>query len=697
MIEAVTLEDHVRRPVPSVPWGMEGPPADIWPTRAQELLLRAALIGDERAVEAWREVRPLIDVASLDGSTMALLPLLGKNLSALGVEDELFGMFKGVHRYMWARGQSLLAPMLPIVEALERADIPTMLLKGGAFIADGRLDAGIRALNDLDVLVPTARRGAAIEVLLEAGLQPVGEVPPWYVSTYAPRFVHSHGFRDELDRQLDLHWHAMHASCQEEADEDLWEAATAIELLGTRTRALCPADELLLVILHGLRWNAIPTYRWVVDGALLCGGSIGEIDYDRLVAVGAGLRYLHRVADLQIPGETLAALRSVRPALLERAEFKAQTIQPRARSAVQYAIVHHREYIRHELPLGTRPGIVGNMAIAARRLGIRRPADLRHMGAGGVPGPGRPASEMAAAVGTGAPDASAPPVALGEAIDLGRREMAPPYTCYGMWRAEGEGAWTAGRQARFQLPLAKRPDTSLILELSADGLPQGEEAGRRVQLAVAGRRVADLTIPSGDGVRRRGIVLARDLIAGRDRLDLTVDVPGATSPARLGLADDDRRMGVFLRELVLRAPRRTALDEELFTGADGEEGIYAGPWAQPENAGRWTLGDRAQLLLAVAGEGWPAEIEFEAMPFVGRPGGRLVVEVSVNGARSSRIAYERQEPLTSRVPVPAAARARGGELLIDWRIRDPSSPHSHGLSEDRRTLGLFLRRLVLRR
>ena len=37
------------------------------------------------------------------------------------------------------------------------------------------------------------------------------------------------------------------------------------------------------MILHGLRWNAIPTYRWVLDASLLCTGAIGPIDYDRLV------------------------------------------------------------------------------------------------------------------------------------------------------------------------------------------------------------------------------------------------------------------------------------------------------------------------------------------------------------------------------------------------------------------------------
>jgi hypothetical protein len=73
-----------------------------------------------------------------------------------------------------------------------------------------------------------------------------------YVSGFAPRFVPSRGFRDDQDRQLDLRWNVLHASRQPGADDDFWSATVPIELLGVPTRALWPADE-LLVILRGLR------------------------------------------------------------------------------------------------------------------------------------------------------------------------------------------------------------------------------------------------------------------------------------------------------------------------------------------------------------------------------------------------------------------------------------------------------------
>jgi hypothetical protein len=706
VIETTPLVSVAPMPTPALPWGADPTRRDVWPSAAQELLLRAALVPDERALQAWRKVRPQIDIATLDGATSALLPVLRKNLIALGEDDELLSLFKGVHRYSWARNQMLLAPMIPIVHALEQAGTPTLLMKGAAFVADRRLDAGMRPMNDIDVLVPDGRRHAAIEVLLQMGLVPVGEVPAWYVADYAPRFVPSHGFRDECDRQLDLHWHVLHASRQRDADEDFWSASMPIELLGVQTRALCPADELLLVILHGLRWNAMPTYRWVVDAALLCGGEIGEIDYDRLVeqarkrrvafALRAGLEYLRRVVGAPVPTESIRALKSLRPSPFQRMELRAQMTQPRARSAIQREVLYHQQHARRELPLSVRPTVARHVALARRRLGVERTADLRRLFAGGIPGPGRPPSEVAAAIGTGEP--SAVRVALGERIDLGRADTARDHTVHGTWLAEGEGCWIAGRQARMALALREQVSTSLALEISADGFLAGGCERQRLSVSVNGVEVAALEIDAHRNLDREQILLPRELVAGCDRLDVVLDTPDATSLLEQGLEDDDRRIGVFLREMTLSVPLAYELGETLLLGTGGvEEGVLVGGWGRAEPTGRWTIGPRARLVVRLDGQAWPAELEFDATPFLGRAGRGLRVEVLVNGMLASTIDYDRasDEPIVVRAPIPEASADATGEIVLEWRIRDPRSPHSLGVSEDRRALGLFIRRLAV--
>jgi hypothetical protein len=695
-------------PAPAAPWGAVADHGHVWPTPAQELLLRAALMPDERALEAWRRVRPLVDVAALDGATQALLPVLRRNLLSLGVDDELLGLFKGVHRYSWARNQMLLAPMMPIVAALERAGISTLLLKGAALVADRRLDAGVRPMNDVDVLVPRGRAGEAIDLLLENGLEPVGGVPAWYVADYAPRFVPSHGFRDELDRQLDLHWHVLHASCQPGADEAFWAAAEPIELLGVQTRALCPADELLLVVLHGLRWNAVPTYRWVVDAALLCGGAIGSVDYDRLleqavtrrvtVALAAGLAYLCRISDAAVPEECLRALRSARGSLFERLEFRAQTAQPRRRSRLQRELVFHGQYLRRELSLGRRASVVRHLQLGRRRLGIERVRDLSSVLGGGVPGPGRPDSEMAAAIGAGAAGVSAAPVPYGEPLELGRGENARVRTAHGTWRAEADGCWIAGREARLILPLQRPASSSLGLEISADGLFAGGRSRQRLAVRVNGTDAAALTLERDRGLRDQFVLLPREAVAGRDSLDIRLRTPDAASPAELGLDDDDRRVGVFLRRLTVREPplreQRQAI--ELAEGAD-DENVLAGGWGEAEALGRWTVGGLARIWMRCAFEPGPRELELDAFPLSGRRGRALAVEVLIDGRRVGATRYGESPagPSPRRFPLPGWAVGGDGELVIGLRMRGAVSPHALGLSPDRRELGLFVRRIAL--
>jgi hypothetical protein len=293
---------------------------------------------------------------------------------------------------------------------------------------------------------------------------------------------------------------------------------------------------------------------------------------------------------------------------------------------------------------------------------------------------------------------SAAPVALGERIDLGRAGTARDHTVYGTWLAEGEGCWIAGRQARMALALREPASTSLVLELSADGFLAGGCERQRLNVTVNGVEVAALEIDAHRNLDREQILLPRELVAGCDRLDVVLDALDATSLLDLGLEDDDRRIGVFLREMTVRAPRSYELGETLLLGAGGvDEGVLAGGWGRAEPTGRWTIGRRARLVVQLDGQAWPVELEFDATPFLGRAGRVLRVDVLVNGVPARTIACDRasDESIVMRVPIPEASVDAAREMVLEWQIRDPRSPHSLEVSDDRRALGLFIRRLAL--
>jgi len=536
----------------------------------------------------------------------------------------------------------------------------------------------------------------------------VGGVPAWYVAQYAPRFVPSHGFRDELDRQLDLHWHVLHASCQPDADDDFWAAAEPVELLGVRTRALCPADELLLVTLHGLRWNAIPTYRWVVDATLLCSGALGEIDYERLleqarkrkvtVALGACLRYLREVADVAIPERALRALRAPSPRVFERAELRALATQPRRRSALQWQAVYHGQALRRELSLGSRATPRRHLRIACARAGVRSPRELARLLLGGeIAGPGRPVAEVGAAVGAGLGATSAPSVSFGETLHFADAELARSCSAYGIWLAEGDGCWVAGREARLELGLAQAASGALVLELSADAYIAVGRPTQRLGVWVNGHAVAELELDATSSIRQEPLIIPAVAVAGQRRLELALHTPDAVSPARLGHEDDDRRIGVFLREALLREPTAVQVGGVVQLGeGSGDGSVLFEGWGEPERRGRWTVGERARMLMRLAGASVKQlDLEFEAAPFLGPVASKLSLELWLNGRRLGRVDYEGVDqdplaPLQTRMALPSGSVGEDGDVLLEWRLEGARSPRSLGVSSDERALGLFL-------
>jgi len=684
-------ERPLRREEPP-PWGSVAAHASIWPTPLQGDLLRATLLQDERGLEAWRRIRPLLNVAEMDYGTHAMLPRLRANVIALGIDDDpLLRLFKGVQRFTWARTQILLARVMPIVAELEDRGIRTMLLKGAAMLVDGRKHAGMRHMGDVDVLVAPEVIGTAVEVILSHGLSPMESIPPWYVREYVPPVRASVGFTDGAEGRIDLHWFATRASCQAGADDDFWQASVPVVLRGVQSRALCPADELLMLIVHGLRWAPAPGYRWVLDAALVVRDADGELDYERLAfqarrrrvapVVRAALAYLHEVAGVEVPPATMRRLRG--PAPMVRYELRAQARQPRRRGAGGRAAVVHGEYVRRNLALDASATPLAHARLAARRLGVQRPSDLLRVRPGGLPGPGRP-SAVEAPIGSGVAD---PPVTdWGAPIDFGNVEAVRQHCMYGLWFPEEWGSWIAGREARVALELPEPAAATLLLEVSAGGLTEGQ----RLQVLLDGRRLTSRKLGTR-GAESVFAALPAELVRGRTRLELVFRAPDAALPPRLQINDDLRPMGVFLGRLWLRPVPTCGTGERLALGlGSGDERMLAGGWAEAAEGGRWTVGPRARILLRAGTAA--SRLEWTAAPLIPDGAPPLSVEVFANGTRLGRLGCHPDSPI-ARVPLKRAGA--GGDLWLEWRVRDPRSPSDYGPSTDPRPLGLFFHEIAL--
>jgi len=219
-----------------------------------------------------------------------------------------------------------------VIEMLQRAAIPTLLLKGAALALLYYPDPGLRPMADLDVLVPETRALQTLRLFESQGWKHEEEKTGERL-----RFRESDlGFRHSLmlfhldGREIDLHWHALFLASFRGADQPFWEASVPLEFEGVWTQALCATDQLLHACVHGPMWNPLPPMRWVADAITVIRSS--KTDWQRLLMlaqrfrlvapVREALEYLATALAAPVPPVVLAALRQIKVRQSEELEYQ---------------------------------------------------------------------------------------------------------------------------------------------------------------------------------------------------------------------------------------------------------------------------------------------------------------------------------------------------------------------------------------
>ncbi len=250
-------------------------------TRAQELLLRAALLDGDAALAAWRAWRAANQLDSIDDASFHLLPRLYLNLQRLGAQgDPWLPKLRGVYRHAWLRNTVTVRAAVDAVGRLNAAGVPALLLGGIALglAVDG--DPGLR-LVALDLHVDPAQLAAAV-IALEAAGWTIGD--PALVMRLAP-FTPAIAARNPgwTGTTLRLHVHPLAVGVPGAAERELWQRASRRELEGSAVLVPDPTDLLILACLGGRSPDPALACAWVADVLTLTGGAAGaEIDWDAL-------------------------------------------------------------------------------------------------------------------------------------------------------------------------------------------------------------------------------------------------------------------------------------------------------------------------------------------------------------------------------------------------------------------------------
>lgn len=307
--------------------------AGPWPDTVQTELLRVAIGRDEHAREALSRWRNSVDPARVDAASRRLLPLAWWNLERHGIAGPGLDVMKGAFVETWVRTQQLLEALEAVLAAFQSEGIPVVVYKGAALALGTYPRLGLRPMVDIDLLVPPSAAGEGLRILEGLGARRTSGEP-------AKRLSLLHGAELLLEREgwsvaVDLHWSALW-ECRRPGDDDpLRESAVPLPGTATPARMPCPADHLLVVCVHGLKWSPLPAIHWIADAMMLLER---PLDWARLVAesrrrrlawpVAVALRYLVLTFGAPVPPETLAELEVCGPTWRDQQELSCRSSPP---------------------------------------------------------------------------------------------------------------------------------------------------------------------------------------------------------------------------------------------------------------------------------------------------------------------------------------------------------------------------------
>ena len=283
------------------------------PDERRDALMSAALDPPDRALESWRRWERAGRDVRADPVALRWLPLIGRNLSGAPVDPGTRALFLDVRRQAWISNLRLLDAARPVFEALAGAGIRTLLLKGAALVLTSCNAPGLRPIGDVDVLVEPEHARTAKRIVEQLG---------WVAwRGHSERdFPLAHGlaFQKPPHGTLDLHWYLLAECCWPGADRGLWPRARTLTSISPMTFVPSPADLLLHVCLHGLRWSPVHAGHWISDAVCILHAAGDELDWQVVIDESArrrlGLQMMHALrvvgerGHVDIPGAVIGAL-----------------------------------------------------------------------------------------------------------------------------------------------------------------------------------------------------------------------------------------------------------------------------------------------------------------------------------------------------------------------------------------------------
>jgi hypothetical protein len=310
--------------------------------RRLQLLLQVALSAPPVALATWEELRPELDLQTLEDRAYPLLPFVYKALDAAGVDDPDLARLKGTYRSTWVLNNLLLERTRGVADAMQAAGVPFLLVGSIGSALRYYPELGLRPTSYIELL---GRDGAAAAALAEVGWRPDRPDEP---TSSEPAVLRDRGGNVVLLRMALAPDVVLAAGA--DAHAPIWQAATRIDVRDASVPALSETDDLLAAIVTGARAVPDRPIQWLVDAAMILRHA-DHVDWERLVDLGVvagqGLRLREALAMLEalvgpiLPRDIREQLSAHKPSRRERLIYVCTTTAVRPLGSLPQAVGEH--------------------------------------------------------------------------------------------------------------------------------------------------------------------------------------------------------------------------------------------------------------------------------------------------------------------------------------------------------------------
>ena len=355
----------------------------LWPSAAQELLLRAALCEGAQAREAftaWKQARGFAEYADVDYLSTSLLPSVYGNFTRSEISDPWLPQMAGLHRYHWTKNAARQQTLLEVVEHFHAAGLQLVVCGGFALLLGGYFsDLGDRPFLSAELILSPADAPGARRVFASLGWRAAAATPPPVAGWRSEQWRGP----DKQTLQVNFRW--LPKPYPVVGADRLLRHARTVDFGSVPVHIPDATDLLLQACVCGRRvdMDVRRQFLWVADAMRVLGRSAPRIDWERLwqesrplctlFPLRGALEYLRTEFGAPVPENWQANAREVNIPLAELRPFYRSTRQRLGIPAAK-AILSRRPwagYVAAEQAAGRAPSAGGMFRYLAWRVSQR--------------------------------------------------------------------------------------------------------------------------------------------------------------------------------------------------------------------------------------------------------------------------------------------------------------------------------------